>query len=81
MRNMTSLLLNWNQNEGVTLNSQKSRAESNMCVVDLSHLVNSENLNNYSNITNRKGNNLLKLIILAIKTTNALPLIVVQPCT
>jgi hypothetical protein len=78
---MTSLLLNWNQNEGVTLNSQKSRAESNMCVVDLSHLVNSENLNNYSNITNRKGNNLLKLIILAIKTTNALPLIVVQPCT
>ena len=38
-----------NQNEGMTLNSQKSRVESNMSVVDLSHLVNSENLNNYSN--------------------------------
>jgi hypothetical protein len=30
-----------------------------MSVVDLSHLVNSENLNNYSNITNTKGNILL----------------------
>ena len=47
------------QNEGVTLNSQKSHVESNMSVVDLSHLVNSENLNNYSNITNTKGNTLL----------------------
>jgi hypothetical protein len=45
-----------NQNEGVTLNSQKSRVESNMSVIDLSHLVNSENLNNYSNISNTKGN-------------------------
>jgi alpha-ketoglutarate-dependent taurine dioxygenase len=30
-----------------------------MSVVDLSHLVNSKNLNNYSNITNTKGNTLL----------------------
>ena len=48
-----------NPNEGVTLNSQKSRVESNMSVIDLSHLVNSENLNNYSNISNTKGNTLL----------------------
>ena len=48
-----------NQNEGVTLNSQKSRVESNMSVIDLSHLVSSENLNNYSNISNAKGNTLL----------------------
>ncbi|CAB3981006.1 Hypothetical predicted protein [Paramuricea clavata] len=48
-----------NQNEGVTLNSQKSCVESNMSVVDLSHLVNRENLNNYFNISNTEGNTLL----------------------
>ena len=42
------------QNEGVTLNSQKSHVESNMSVVDLSHLVNSENtaLNNNAHTSN-----------------------------
>ena len=47
------------QKEGVTLNSQKFHVESNMPAVDLSHLVNSENWNNYSNITITKGNTLL----------------------
>jgi hypothetical protein len=109
----------------VTLNSQKSRVESNMSVVDLSHLVNGQNFNHYPNISNTKGNIIVlfvetprkflflffyvcgvstnKTIIcfiamqtykeltkgnillnnlnLTTKTTNALPLIIVQPCT
>ncbi|CAB3980384.1 MAM and LDL-receptor class A domain-containing 2-like [Paramuricea clavata] len=48
-----------NQIEGVTLNLQKFRVGSNISVVDLGHLVNSESLNNYSNISNTKENTLL----------------------
>jgi hypothetical protein len=48
-----------NQIECVTLNLQKFRVGSNISVVDLGHLVNSESLNNYSNISNTKENTLL----------------------
>jgi hypothetical protein len=48
-----------NQIECVTLNLQKFRVGSNISVVDLGHLANSECLNNYSNISNTKENTLL----------------------